>query len=290
MFPLGLFISAVVATILTLLWIMFLVKDGQEFTPLLEPLSNKEFPLKELYVIGFSILKTINYNYNTIKNKKKLMDISNVYGERFAGYYFRVVQAQKITFAFSVLLIFSFISIFSVNATLLIFGVFFAIAVFYYVDLQVKDKIEKKEEELLGAFPDVLSKLTLLINAGMIMREAWNKVSTTGNGRLYHEMTITVEEINNGVAEITALTNFGTRCGVTEIKKFTATLVQNLTKGNRELVAFLKQQSHESWETKKHLVRRQGEKASSKMMIPIGVMFAGILVMIVVPIFGNIMN
>lgn len=290
MFPTGLFVSGVVATILTIIWIVFFLKDTNEFTPLIKPLSNKEFPLKELYLIGFSVLKTINYNFDSSNNKKKLLDISNVYGERFANYYFRVVKAQKITFSLSVLMIFSYISLFAANSILLIIGLFLAIIVFFYLDLQVKDKIEKKEEELLRDFPDVLSKLTLLINAGMIMTEAWTKVSTTGNGRMYHEMTITIEEINNGVSEMTALINFGIRCGVTEIKKFTAILVQNLSKGNRELVDYLKQQSKESWETKKHIVRRQGEKASSKLMLPIGVMFIGILIMIAVPIFGNMMK
>ena len=65
--------------------------------------------------------------------------------------------------------------------------------------------------------------------------------------------------------------------------------MQNLSKGNSELVEYLKQQGKESWENKKHNVRRQGEKASSKLLIPIGIMFIGILIIVVVPIFGNMM-
>lgn len=289
MFPYDLLIQAIITSLLTGLWIMFFIKDSNEFAPLLTPLSGKEFPFKDLYVIGFSLLKTINYDYDSLKNKQKLLEVANVYGERYSNYYFRVVFAQKITFAFTVLLIAGYLSIFAKDARILVFGVFFAGAAYKYFELQVKDKIEQKEEELLSDFPDVLSKLTLLINAGMIMSEAWQKVSATGEGRIYREMNNTIEEINNGVSELDAFANFGTRCGVSEIKKFTSTLVQNLTKGNRELVEYLKRQSKESWEIKKHLVRRQGEKASSKLMIPIGVMFVGILIMVVVPMLGNLM-
>jgi len=65
-------------------------------------------------------------------------------------------------------------------------------------------------------------------------------------------------------------------------------LVQGITKGNDELALLLKQQSKEAWETKKFHVRLQGEQASSKLLIPITMMFIGVLIMIVVPIFTNL--
>ncbi len=43
----------------------------------------------------------------------------------------------------------------------------------------------------------------------------------------------------------------------------------------------------ESWEERKHYVKRKGETAATKLLLPIGMMFAGILIMVVVPIFGN---
>lgn len=61
-----------------------------------------------------------------------------------------------------------------------------------------------------------------------------------------------------------------------------------MTKGNSELTAMLQEQSKEVWQLKKQLVRREGEKAASKLLIPICVMFVGILIMIIVPIFTNL--
>ena len=96
-----------------------------------------------------------------------------------------------------------------------------------------------------------------------------------------------VDEMNNGVSEIDAMFNFGSRCIIPEIKKFTSTIVQGMVKGNSELTAMLQEQSKEVWALKKQNVRRQGEKASAKLLIPMMMMFIGILVMVIIPIFAN---
>ena len=49
------------------------------------------------------------------------------------------------------------------------------------------------------------------------MREAWEDVAYTGDTTLYVEMQKTVDEMNNGVSEIDALYNFGSRCIIPEI-------------------------------------------------------------------------
>ena len=48
---------------------------------------------------------------------------------------------------------------------------------------------------------------------------------------------------------------------------------------------FLKDLSDEMWEEKKHLVKRKGEAANSKLLIPITMIFIGILGMIMIPVF-----
>ena len=49
----------------------------------------------------------------------------------------------------------------------------------------------------------------------------------------------------------------------------------------------LKYMNDESWEEKKHRAKRKGEVAGSKLMIPVMIMFVGILLMVIVPIFAN---
>jgi len=140
----------------------------------------------------------------------------------------------------------------------------------------------------LSDFSEIVSKLALLINAGMIMREAWNEVAYGREGIIYEEMRMACIDMENGVSEMEAIRRFGVRCIIPEIKKFAATIIQGIEKGNRELAVMLRVQSDEVWGMKQQRVRRQGAKANTKLMIPMFIMFIGVLIMIVIPIFTNL--
>ena len=96
------------------------------------------------------------------------------------------------------------------------------------------------------------------------------------------------EEIDNGVPEIDALYNFGNRCVTPEIKKFTSFIVQGLEKGSKDLANALRNQTDELWQLKKQNTLKRGELASSKLMIPLMIMFIGILIMVMGPIMTNL--
>lgn len=141
---------------------------------------------------------------------------------------------------------------------------------------------------MLRDFSEVISKLALLTNAGMILKEAWEKVAFNGETIIYKEMQKSVEDMNNGMSEVEAFHSFGTRCVLADVKKAVSTMIQGMEKGNKELVKMLKEQSAESWNIKKNITMREGEKASGKLLIPMMIMFIGILIMVLIPIFTNI--
>lgn len=277
----------VIATVLTFLFIVFLLA-GSKYNNMIAPLNSKEFPLCELYGVGFSVLSLFRYNYTSKSERKRRQLIALIYGEQHSEYYLRVNAAQRITLTF--LLIVVGFALYGLVNDYLIVGVFlmFAFTAYYYVATLPQTQIEKKSAQILSDFADVASKLALLVNAGMIMKEAWEKVAYTGESELYQEMQRVCVNMHNGMSEIDAYTEFGSRCTSPEIKKFTSTVVQGLVKGNRELVEMIKQQSREIWEAKRHRVKQQGEKAASKLLIPICIMFIGIVIMIIVPIFSNL--
>ncbi len=267
-------------------WLVFFFK-GLKYSGLFESLDEKEYPLKEIYGVGYAVLETFKYGYHSKHDRKLRKEIGILYGEKYGDYYLRVIHSQQVTFAFTLLALAAPLYGLGNNIALPFIMVIFAAAAYYYFGTVTEKKIFKRSEEMLGDFSNVVSKLALLTNAGMIMREAWAEVAYTGDTSIYNEMQRTVDEMNNGVAEIDALFNFGTRCIIPEIKKFTSTIVQGITKGNKELTMMLQQQSKEVWEQKKQEARRQGQKAASKLMIPILIMFFGILIIVIVPVFSN---
>lgn len=273
---------------LSVLWFILLKTGDSKYGELIEPLDSKKYPLKSLYGVGFMILEIIHYSYGSNYDKKRMSQAKIVYGERFAEYYYRINMAEKVTYAFTCIVIAPILGPIFKNPAWILFGVFAAGMLFYYSDTKITDVIDDRELSITKDFSDMVSKMALLINAGMITREAWDEISVTGDGVLYEEMKQASLEMQNGVSEIDAYINFGNRCGVPFVKKFISMLVQNLSKGNKELVDFLKTESIVCWEEKKHAVKRQGEQAANKLMLPLGLILIGIFVMILVPVLSKI--
>ena len=270
-----------------IIWLMFFIK-GMKYNSMFDVLVEKEYPFKEIYGLGYAVLETIKYNYKSKGDRKLRQELDVLYGSKYSEYYLRTIHSQQITIAFTLFVLSFILYGLASDVLALIVGFVFAGLAYYYFGTVTKKRILKRSDELLHDFSEVVSKLALLTNAGMILREAWQEVAFAGTSTIYTEMQTTVNEMNNGVSEIDAMFNFGSRCIIPEIKKFTSTIIQGMTKGNSELTAMLQEQSKEVWQLKKQLVRREGEKAASKLLIPICVMFVGILIMIIVPIFTNL--
>ena len=135
----------------------------------------------------------------------------------------------------------------------------------------------------------MLSQMVLLINAGMPLRDTLKKVSEGKEDIcLYKEIHILLNDINNSMSELEAIKAFSDRCNILEIKKFSTTVLQNLEKGSEGLGGILAEMSNTIWMERSNKVRQMGEAASSKLMIPIMIIFIGILLMVMVPIFSSI--
>lgn len=270
-----------------IIWMVFYIK-GLKYNAMFDVLEEKEYPFKEMYGLGYAVLQLVKYNYKSKGDRKLRQQLNVLYGSKYSDYYLRVIHSQQVTLAFT-LFVLSF-AFYGLTAEVLasVVGFMFAGVAYYYFGTTTAKKILKRSDELLHDFSEVVSKLALLTNAGMILREAWQEVAEAGDSIIYTEMQTAVNDMNNGMAEIDAIFGFGTRCIIPEIKKFTSTIIQGMTKGNSELTEMLQEQSKEVWQLKKQLVRREGEKAASKLLIPICVMFVGILIMILIPIFTNL--
>lgn len=276
-----------IGAISTLVWLVFFIK-GLKHNAIFDVLIEKDYPLKEIYGLGYSVLTTFRYGYKSKGDRKLRQELDVLYGEKYSEYYLRVIRSQQITIS-ATLFTLSF-SLYGLADDIMavVIGLVFSALAYYYFGAETGKRIQKRSDELLRDFSEVVSKLALLSNAGMILREAWQEVASAGTATIYKEMRLAVDEMNNGVSEVDAIYNFGSRCIIPEIKKFTSTIIQGLTKGNSELSGMMQNQSKEVWQLKKQLVRREGEKAASKLLIPICIMFLGILIMILVPIFTNL--
>lgn len=276
-----------IGTLVTIFFLIMLLTSGK-YDMYLETLDSKEYPFFQLYGVGFRINDLIRMDFSRKSERKRRQHLALLKGDQLAEYYLRVNAAERTTFA-SLCIVASFI-LYGISQEIMILVILigFGALAYYYVSTIPEETVKKRTGAILDEFADVVSKLALLVNAGMILKEAWEMIAYSGEGELYDEMRLVCENINNGMSEIDAYTEFGTRCTAPEIKKFTSTIIQGVVKGNKELVEMIKMQSREMWNSKQHRVRQQGEKAASKLLIPTCIMFVGVLIMIIVPIFANL--
>lgn len=158
-----------------------------------------------------------------------------------------------------------------------------------------QEEEKRRKEKLQSEYPELVSKLTILLGAGMTLFSAWNKIAMNYSNKrknntilihpLYEEMLITCHEIESGVGEARAYERFGERCGLHRYRKFCSLLVQNLRKGTRGLVQLLEQEVSDAFEERKNLAKKSGEEAGTKMLFPMMMMFGIIIVIIMVPAF-----
>lgn len=276
-----------IGCVFLVIWLIIFMAS-RSYDGMFDTLDEKEFPLKELYSMGYFIMEKSKYQYKSRRDRKLRQDMEVLYEKKYVEYYLRLTYARAVTYGMLLFVLAFVIYAFSGDvAVLMIMFMFSGVSVYYVMTLAPK-KIESRSSQLIGDFSEVVSKLALLTNAGMILREAWELTSKVGEGVFYQEMRIAVMEMENGISEAEAIRRFGIRCMMPEIKKFSATLIQGIQKGNSELSSMLQNQSAEIWNLRKQNVRRQGEKAASKLMVPIFMMFVGVIIMVVVPIFSNL--
>lgn len=278
-------ILLVLATVLTFIWIVFSKKYENIYQPIIQSIDSQQYKYPELFTVGFTLMKLLRIDSKSKQGRKRVKEISEVQGKQYSEYYFYVINAEKWTYGFTVFVLFFILGAMGNEPMAVLLGGVLAFLTMWYIEELLNDKLEERRDELLADLPQVLSKLTLLVNSGMTLRDAWKKVAAGGDRVLYLEMEAAVQDMQNGLSEFEAYRNFADRCAIKQIRRFSSTMIQNMQKGNAEISYFLKEMSDEMWEEKKHLVKRKGEAANSKLLIPTAMIFIGILIMIMVPVF-----
>lgn len=169
-------------------------------------------------------------------------------------------------------------------------GSLLVVVLVYALYDELSDTLNKRRAAISRQFPNVVSKLALLVTSGMIMDRAWRETAESQELDLYIEMRKTSDELANLVEPSVAYMNFIDRCNTKETTKLASAIIQSLSKGNAEIGALLKGMAHEAWQERRHAAKRDSEAANSKLMIPTMLLFLAILVIIMVPVVINFRN
>lgn len=278
-------IVLLIIEILVLLTLYILSRS--RYKVILESVESKEYSLIAILPIALLIIELSKYRYISKYDKKIFKSLTNLYGRKSTEIHMRLYYGNKLALMIGALVILTFLGAASGNADINYFAFTLAapVLVFYLYDKDLDNKTKKKYESIRADFPDMVSKLVLLVNAGMTLNRAWEKVciETKKNSPLYQELRTTYIQIQGGKPEGEAYEEFARRCRVREITKFVTLVIQNLKKGSDDMVPLLRLQAEECWDLRKMRAKQLGEEASAKLLIPMMIMFVGILIIVVLP-------
>lgn len=171
-----------------------------------------------------------------------------------------------------------------------------AVAVFLFLDRDLHEQLEKRKKILRREYPEIVHKLVLYVGAGMTIRGAFQKIARDyeekrrlGGRSLpaYEEMLYTCRELRSGISEGLAYEHLGKRTGLQEYIRLTALLSQNLKRGNNTLLERLREEAEKSAQERLQECKKMGEEAGTKLLVPMVLMLAVVMVIIMIPAFSN---
>ena len=276
-------VCLLLGSVLSILFIIFMFKGGREDS-MLEPLEGEDFPLKFLYSAGLAWQRIPFMRLRGRVSGKLHLETALYYDEKYSEYYSRIIWAQALTFAHlfpAVFLLLAAVMDESMTMFLIAAGAAAGVLSAYYFLTHAGEKVKQMREECEQEFPNAISKLALLVNSGVILHDAWIMAAYGKEGTLYNIMRRACEEMQTyGKSDIDAVYQFGMRTDSQEIKKFTSILIQSMEKGGGDLPSFLAKQSSELWEFKRQQMLQKGEKAAGALLAPVGLMFAGVMLIV----------
>lgn len=179
------------------------------------------------------------------------------------------------------------------SMTAVLLGTVGAMGIFLREKERKKRKELARRQQMLLDYPEIVSKLSLLLGAGMNIMTAWEKISAVYKTKrekqeteiryAYEEMLSVLHEIQSGTGELQALENFGERCQISEYRRLSSLLTQNIRKGAKGLQRLLEDEEREAFEQRKARAKKAGEEAGTKLLLPMGIMLVLVLVILVLP-------
>ena len=285
-------IFLILGTACSVFYLLMMLK-GHKYESLVASLDKNTFSNKDLCGAGFAMQEIPVFALRGKLSKQLRTQAELLYGETYEEYYARLYYARALSVTVlmaAVMLLFTALMNGSMLILVLLGGIVASAAIWVSQADEMKQALSRRREACLDEFPNVISKLALLVSSGMTLYQAWSAVAQSREGPIYDLMRRSCQDVENGMGENDAYYRFGLLSDSQEIRKFSSMLVQSLEKGGGELTGFLMQQSKELWGQKRQRMLQKGDEAAAKLLLPTALMLVGILLIILSAVFMSMLG
>lgn len=167
------------------------------------------------------------------------------------------------------------------------------VLVFFLQDKDLEKKNNERKMEMRKEYPGIVNRMALYMEAGMTIRGAFVRIAgeyTKGkkaNNPIAIELAIAGNSLRSGVSEAVVYESFGRRTGMQEYTRFCAILNQSLKKGSVEVSLRLRQEGERALEEGLRFQKKRGEEAETKLLFPMIITMAMVMILIMVPAFSG---
>jgi len=156
-----------------------------------------------------------------------------------------------------------------------------------------ENKIRKRREEKELQYPEIVSQLLILLEAGMTTRQAWNRIAYQYKEKRKKKL-VEVSEVYEAIVqfdrllcegekESTIYENFAVLMDSMSYRRLVRLLVNNLEKGSRDICNQLSLETKQAYEQRILLAKKIGEEASTKILVPMMLMMVLVMVIVMAP-------
>ncbi len=173
-------------------------------------------------------------------------------------------------------------------------GLFLPFILVFTKHREKENERKQRAEELLAAYPQLITKLTLYTGAGLGLRGAWERLAAEyrtkteragGKDAVREEILILAGELKNGTSEARAYEAFGRRIGLKPYLRCASLLVSQLQKGSGGLRKNLEGEVQLAWEMHRERAAKKGEEAQTKLLFPMMGMLFLVMAVVMIPAF-----
>ncbi|MBL8050415.1 MAG: type II secretion system F family protein [Anaerolineales bacterium] len=165
---------------------------------------------------------------------------------------------------------------------ILVVGIFTTLG-FFFPQLWLQSRINRRQNEVRKAMPDALDLLTICVEAGLGFEAAMSKVAEKWENELSILFGRCIREVQLGKTQREALRDMADRVGLPELTSFVAAVIQSQILGV-SLAKILRIQSDQMRVKRRQRAEEEAHKAPVKMIIPMALLtFPSIMIILMAP-------
>lgn len=155
---------------------------------------------------------------------------------------------------------------------------------FFLPDMELKSKVSVKKKRIMADYPVFCTDMAVIAGAGMEVISAWKTAAgKKKNGELYKEARMAILRTETGMLFSDSLREFAAGLAVSEINTFVTIINQEIKAGSGKMDHKLSELAVLAWKEREDECREMGERAASKLVFPLAIGLAGILLILAAP-------